>query len=983
MKLKLCKIPAAVAAALMLLSGAACSDEADTPAEKTENSIPGKDVGIRRLQLSVPRMARFDKVVDRFSCRIHLRGRKDRVNYPVNIFLSADKDSLHIEADDPILAELPHQMYHLNAITFADKNLSARDGEVKEDTIYIGARLSIEDPDRIHFRSSFNVGANSIGAGTEADPWVIASGDDFIIRISDPLTRGETLEGKYFEITRNLNLSTASVAYGKGWEPAGHNNINGTSTDFEGTINGCDNYIENMYCYTDAGYGGLFYCLGAKAYIHNLEMKRVMLNGNSGLGAFACTSKKGCRLDSVSVNGTIEGKTDIGGLIGHGEADVRVCISSIDITSDTDGEGCIGGMIGRSESASFTDCIRTGRIDAPSASYVGGYVGKGLVDLKDNSSQSSFTRCYVSGTIAGNDNVGGFAGSGNTDFTCCHAGATLPQDSYAYTLQWDIFGVNNRMTPVPLEVRGKESYIGGFAGYAKTLVLHGENSFAYRSPAKPNITVEGNGHGAGALAGFGSYMGDDSSAFTSYAYVQGNDFVGGIVGFGYFRAGGTFVNQGNTEGDKYTGGIIGNALAFGDEPFRINCTNTGNIKGSTRVGGIIGSLDTNLEGAVIINDGSVESTLDYTGGLFGACRTINLADGSRVSTENGSLKISGRSYVGGIAGEGSAKSNRLAGKYCPVYANIIGNNYVGGLFGEVYIDGSKGDENIFGTHSPVRVSVTAQGDNSGGAIGYLLVDDARNPVISGFDDRLRASVTTAGNQSGGIIGHVANHGSGTVTIQDCHSFTSIAATATTEVSGFGGIAGWYDTYGTTAIKIARCSGHGTLSGANMTAAAGIIGYAQRLDVSACYSAASVDVIMSGGGIAGRLDRNGVIRDCFNMGEVKAGSGRQYIAGIIGQKEDRYDETVNITNCYNVGVTGWGVIGGESNSKYSISNCYYLDSASNGDMKNSGSKSKNADEMRRASTYSGWSGSVWTFHEGAAAPTLAGVPMFDTKLPLSK
>lgn len=335
----------------------ACSDDVVEPGKDADNAIPGQEVGIKALKVSIPRLKRLDGVVNHASVRLHLRGRNDRVNYPVNTFITLDEDSVYLEADDPILAELPHQMYHLNAVTFPRRAIASR-AEAQEDTVYLGARLSIENPDNIGFRSSFNVAANSIGSGSEEDPWIIASGDDFMKRISDSMVRGETHEGEYFEITRNINLNTTSVAYGKGWEPAGHNNADGGFTDFNGTIDGCDNYIENLYCFTDAGCGGLFYSLGEKAYIHNLEMRRVMLNGQSLVGAFASTSKRGCRLERVEVNGAIQGFEKTGGFIGSGDADFSQCISSVNVSGDGSGS-YIGGMIGQTNSSTFTDCIRT------------------------------------------------------------------------------------------------------------------------------------------------------------------------------------------------------------------------------------------------------------------------------------------------------------------------------------------------------------------------------------------------------------------------------------------------------------------------------------------------------------------------------------------------------------------------------------------------------------------------------------------------
>lgn len=91
------------------------------------------------------------------------------MTYPVNIVLTATEEALSMEAEDPILAELPHQLYHLNYITFPHKRLTTKsDGqsEVKEDTVYVGARLSVVNPDNIVFMSSFNVGSDRIGSGS-------------------------------------------------------------------------------------------------------------------------------------------------------------------------------------------------------------------------------------------------------------------------------------------------------------------------------------------------------------------------------------------------------------------------------------------------------------------------------------------------------------------------------------------------------------------------------------------------------------------------------------------------------------------------------------------------------------------------------------------------------------------------------------------------------------------------------------------------
>lgn len=981
----------ALGLSILLMCTASCSDDVNNPQQPTDNSISGQDVGIRQLNLSIPRLHRFDGVVNQLSCRIHLRGRNDRVSYPINTFISADKDSIYVKADDPILAELPHQMYHLNAITFPHPDVVTR-SSAAEDTVYVGARLSIENPDNIHFRSSFNVGANSIGSGTESDPWIVASGDDFLLRISDPMTRGETHEGKYFEITRNLNLSTASVAYGKGWEPVGHNNINGGSTDFNGTIDGCDNYIENLYCFTDAGYGGLFYSLGPKAYIHNLEMRRVMLQGKDNLGAFACYAKQGCRLDSISVNGSIEGHTNVGGLIGNGDADIRVCISSVNVSATADSD-CknLGGMIGTSEHSIFTDCIRTGSINAPGGKNVGGFLGKGP-EHNDNSIYASFERCYTGGSVSGAESVGGFIGIGNVSFNNCHAGATLPQDSYAYTIRWDVFDVNNRMTPVPLEVEASGKYAGGFAGYSAALMLQGENSFAYSSPAKPNIISN---EYAGALTGRCVYKGDNVSKFTSNAYVKGNKYVGGVAGHGEFLLLSpvlTLENNGNVTGGDYTGGVVGTAPATGRTSFvRVNCKNTGNVEGAGYVGGVIGETTCFVENAIMQNDGNVVGSGNCVGGLFGASHELILKDESRVSSENRSIKIQGRQYVGGITGKGELAEGETPGSGLGnVYANIISTGgYAGGLFGYVKMHsaGARYSSNVFFKLAPMRVSITLNnGEYAGGAVGRFIIEGWSGALsINGFGPNQRASITTDGNYAGGLIGSLETNYE--LDINNCHVYGDITSTAKGDVLGYGGLFGSlnYTEHNGKFITVKGCSSHVNITGSTISAAAGMVGYfpKEKIEIRECYNAGRIEAYSSVGGIMGRLIGEGVIRDCFNMGDVVWKPNCTLLAGILGQKEDKNSHSVKINNCYNIGSTGWGIIGGESKSKHSISSCYYLNTASDGDMKNSGSKSKTADEMRRKSTYSGWDAGIWEFNEGTAAPKLKNTLYYDDKLPLQK
>ena len=90
---------------------------------------------------------------------------------------------------------------------------------VAQDTVYLGARLSVEDPDNITFRSTFNLEADRIGVGSAADPVAIACGKNFYDIICAGLTAGNDLSGQYFELTENINFQMPEITTDKGWEP--------------------------------------------------------------------------------------------------------------------------------------------------------------------------------------------------------------------------------------------------------------------------------------------------------------------------------------------------------------------------------------------------------------------------------------------------------------------------------------------------------------------------------------------------------------------------------------------------------------------------------------------------------------------------------------------------------------------------------------------------------------------------------------------
>lgn len=946
----------------------ACADDKEEITVPTENRIPGQELGIRQLSVKLPRLGRLEALFSKVNCRIHIKGVDDRITYPVNTYLSATTDTLIIEAEDPILSELPHQMYHLNYITFPKRDLTSKaDGEVSDagvqDTVYLGARLSVEDPNDIRFRSSFNLEADRIGVGSAADPVAIACGKNFYEIICNGLTSGNDLSGQYYELTANINFQMPDITTDKGWPPAGMHNISGGSTPFNGVIDGNGNVIDLLSSSSTEDYAGLFYQLGPQAHLHDIEFASVALMGKDYIGTVACHSTEGARLENISLHGFINGASSIGGLIGAGNATVENCVSSLTVSVKSGTSASfVGGLIGYTTSSQFKNCILTGLVAAPTCDRVGGITGSG----------GSFTNCYVGGSITGHDYTGGISGDANGTFSGCRVGATLSYNSYAFP--WEVFLEQPRVSPFSISITGRK-YVGGFAGRA-SLTLEGENLFMRESGTTATLTGDDY---VGGLAGYCYALEARASAsYTSYAHINGHSRVGGIVGdLSRMNTDATFTNRGaiNATGN-YCGGIVGSSSNLACKG---TWTNEATIVGTSGVGGVIGKVgDMDSQCRInMINDGALTGTTSDLGGLVGSSSSqLNFGADSRVSHEGGSLKISGGSNVGGIVGSlgmGVGSEAYVIDKQPPVYANILSTGTsTGGICGYMRLQRTKGTIRIINGVNTCKTVITGS-SCVGGVIGYLHTDTDQNDVgqiiLSGITG-LTGSITASGGAVGGIVGRVENKNNKSILIENCQNYLNLTSTASSNVDGFGGIAGLRDERGYE-IRISRCANYGNISGRNVSAAGGIFGQQEEnVYINECFNAGKIDANSAVGGILGRVFEHAAVDNCFNMGEVPWTSGKSLLAGIVGQKENKSKKDLIIKNCYNIGSTGWGIIGGEDDKNVECHNCYYLDTASDGDMKKSGSVSKTASQMKQKSTYSAYPSDVWAFGtDGQAAPTL--------------
>ena len=248
---------------------------------------------------------------------------------------------------------------------------------------------------------------------------------------------------------------------------------------------------------------------------------------------------------------------------------------------------------------------------------------------------------------------------------------------------WNITAPLNQWTPIgsassPFSgiFDGADHIIGGIYisttdNYQGLFGMIGKNS------SITNIGVEKSYiKGGDFVSGLCGYSASSFSNCYSGATVDGNKYLGGIVG-GAGNPGGIFggsqisvdncFNTGKINGTSYVGGILGNA----DTGVLTKCYNVGAIAGTNRVGGITGRT---VETHYCWNLGDVTGA-DYTGGILGEAAFFGL-DQSKVTSCFNAGAVKGKSYTGGIVGYASA--------YSWAYKSDINNCY---NVGAIHADG--------------------------------------------------------------------------------------------------------------------------------------------------------------------------------------------------------------------------------------------------------------------------------------------------------
>jgi hypothetical protein len=256
-----------------------------------------------------------------------------------------------------------------------------------------------------------SVSASLAGAGTEADPYLIANGADLAFFAANAAA------GASYKLTADIVWATAPTA--TNWTPV---------VDFSGTFDGNGYSISGLYV---VGTKQVAFIGSTKdtAVIKNLTIKDSRFEGDgdvAGIVGFvtpgtleapAYITVENC----VNYADIFANKKDgnsagiIGDILTTGKkanlivANISKCVNYGSVTSAT-GNGHIGGVVGRvSGTATVSECANFGKITGTSA-IVGGVVGQVSYNGSDDARYTvTIENCYNAGEVIGTHVIGGIA----------------------------------------------------------------------------------------------------------------------------------------------------------------------------------------------------------------------------------------------------------------------------------------------------------------------------------------------------------------------------------------------------------------------------------------------------------------------------------------------------------------------------------------------------------------------------------------------
>ncbi len=438
-----------------------------------------------------------------------------------------------------------------------------------------------------YYYDYFNMGF--AGSGTEVAPYLIHN--IYGLRmIRDNLAADYRLEN-------DINAAgTQSWNNGQGWYQLGY-----YSTPFTGILDGNNYSINGLY----SNDTGLFYYL--EGTVRDLKISNADFTSSSTTGILAAYAR-GASIDNVSVSGTVGGGSYVGGLIGSAYnsdsgqiTNIINCQADVTVTASI---GMAGGLVGVMNEGEVDNCSSSGTIEGPT--QLGGLVGQtgaiitnsssdvdvictgdyagGLTGESRGYSGGYLSNCTASGDVSGQSNVGGLSGSisSNSITDCTASGNVTTSGARVGGLIGRMFGANQVSNSTASGVVSGSNNVGGLIGYID-------------SQSSPDILIEGclaegsvSGlNQVGGLIGhvtenYGTQTIQTSSASGT---VSGDTNVGGLIG----KVVSTTVSKCSTTSNvNATGSYVGGFAGYNEYSNIDNSYARGGVNGADYVGGFAG-----------------------------------------------------------------------------------------------------------------------------------------------------------------------------------------------------------------------------------------------------------------------------------------------------------------------------------------------------------------------------------------------------------
>lgn len=479
------------------------------------------------------------------------------------------------------------------------------------------------------------------GSGTASDPYLIFYADQ-LNQVRNFLNR----DGVYFKLMSDIDLTDwiEQNNPSNGWQPIGV-----SSSAFKGIFDGNNHTISGLTINRPSTENVGFFGYIDAATIKNLTVKGNVEGGThvGGIcGAAGSVTFSNCNFTQGGSFGIKSHGNNSGGIAGYvtGQLIVSQCSCNATILGNGDNTG---GLIGYANDAvTMSNNQVRGNIKGTGL-YTGGIIGYILIY-----EQISLQKCIATGTVQGNDNVGGVVG-GYQRSGYKKTSDEINKCSFVGKLK----GANN---------------VGGILGYSffmNTWHPHYDEPSCSFTNSYAIVDIDATGDHIGGLIGKDEGYYDRWSVSNRYG-----DFT--YVSICHYEISNSY-SSGSISGKNYVGGLVG----YKNRGSITKCFSNTSIYGTSHVGGIVGygegasdnslTLKSNLSICNVVN--ASESNAGRVYGSVGSNVTIG-ANGS--ADENGALttcKVSIAGVVQDISDNEQSGASQGAStlKYRANYVGVV------------------------------------------------------------------------------------------------------------------------------------------------------------------------------------------------------------------------------------------------------------------------------------------------------------------------